>query len=132
MKVVIGLEDFKRAFEGSKQIGKWESWYENYYLQYKTIFDNQLKYLYMEDITLFKNFVEELDFKKTIAEVETLIRSGIVSIISNQLERAHNNLEYSNEYNVYLLVGFGHIDGTAFVGDKPYVYYGLETLGKAY
>lgn len=130
MQVVIGLEDFKRAFEGSKEIGKWESWYKYYYLQYKTIFDNQLKYLYMGDISLYKRFVEELDFEKAIAEAETLIRNGIVTKVTSELKRAQYSLEYSNDYRVYLLVGFGHVDGTAFISEMPYVYYGLETLGK--
>lgn len=100
-------------------------------VKYKQIFDNQLKYLYRGDITLFQGSVENLDFEKTIIEAEALINEGIIEKITNHLSVAQEGLDYFKKYKVYLLVGFNHVDGTAFVENMPYVYYGLETLRTA-
>lgn len=129
MEIILGLEDFKHAWRASMETSKWDAWYTHYYLKYKTVFDNQLKYLYMADINRLKSFVEQLDFERSIAEVERLVRGGIVDKISEQLQNAQAFLDFKKDYAAYLLIGFGHIDGTAFIHHKPYVYFGLEALG---
>jgi uncharacterized protein YjaZ len=37
-------------------------------------------------------------------------------------------LDFYEDFNVYFLVGLGHVDGTSLLDEKPFIYFGLERL----
>lgn len=72
MILINGIQDMKRVIEKSLEEGKWQSWFDNYYMKYKKLFNYQLETLYMADINLFKELVEKIDFEEIQVKIDSI------------------------------------------------------------
>lgn len=128
MRIINGIQDYQKFIEEIDSLGVWESWWHNLYIKYKSIYNYQLENLYMADISLFKNIVMELDIdraREELLRIQTLDLERIIAIINQSCDM----LSFDDDFDVYLLIGFNHIDGTAGICEnKPFIYYGLESI----
>jgi len=127
MNVYVGFEELKTLYNENKKITK-ENWKEKYYLKYKKVFDAMLKYLYFTDLDNLLNYVETTNFDKLIKNSDEAIKNGYIPKILSLIDRAKEILNFNEDFDVYFLIGFNHIDGTSLMSDKPFLYFGLERL----
>ena len=125
MEIVSGIEDFKKCSEIAKEKGKWQAWYENYFVKYK-VFDLILKYLYMGDISVMKEGVESLDFEKAIKTGGKFQDDDGIKLVKDLLLKCEEFCSIDIDYAVYLLIGSGLCDGTSLPAKDPFLYFGLE------
>lgn len=130
MSIFLGQEAYRKFIERSNDCGKWESWKENCYENYKEVYDYLLENIYMADITIFKEFVNRIDMNEARQFLESDYFKSGVHMVSEKAKESSDGLNFSKDYDVFILMGFGHISGTAGVLDKPFVYYGLENYLK--
>lgn len=127
MKVYDMYGDFKCFYEDSKISGKWEAW-KKYHGKYSDVFNGMLKYLYMMDFESFKPLVESTDFEWVLKHAEAAVNDNKASDIVEIIENCMEAMDFNEDFDLYLGVGLGHVNGTAFVLRRPLVYFGLETL----
>ncbi|HQJ57197.1 MAG TPA: DUF2268 domain-containing putative Zn-dependent protease [Caldisericia bacterium] len=127
MSVYVDFEELKTLYDENKKITK-EIWKEKYYLKYKKVFDAMLKYLYFTDLDNLLNYVETTNFDKLIKNSDEAIKNGYIPKILSLIDRAKEILNFNEDFDVYFLIGFNHIDGTSLMSDKPFLYFGLERL----
>ena len=120
-------EDFRLFCEEAKSVGKRDAW-KRYYTKYNEIFDGMLKYLYMMDLENFKSLIENTDFQYILNSMEMFIGENKIPEIEEIINRCIEDLKFNIEFDLYLGVGLGHVDGTALLLDRPVVYFGLERL----
>ncbi|PPA69536.1 DUF2268 domain-containing putative Zn-dependent protease [Jeotgalibacillus proteolyticus] len=128
MQVINGYEDFKLAFskEGIPQ-NKLKYWMD-YHTKYEMIFNTIFKDLYMTDLENVKVMVEGTDFSEIMRKAEKSLEKISIKAIKETIEKCITFFNFQQEFDVYLLVGLGHIDGTALKAGKPFIYLGLERL----
>lgn len=124
----IGIDSFRNTIEKSKKLGKWVAWKENYYSEYKDVFDAQLFYLYMFEIDDLKPLIESSDFDTLLQTASRYYESNPFQRMKSLIERSAHLLSFTDEFSTYFLVGLGHIDGTALPYKNPILYFGLERL----
>ncbi|MGB9749790.1 MAG: DUF2268 domain-containing putative Zn-dependent protease [Caldisericia bacterium] len=127
MRVFVGLDDIKNLVQPDGKINK-RNWEKCYYSKYKKVFDNMLKYLYFSNLETLLQFVENTDFKNLIEKSERAIKEGYIEKILNLIEKSNKILKFNGVFDLYLLVGLSHVDGTAFIGEIPILYFGLERI----
>lgn len=118
----------KKVISESEKKGKWKSWYENYYLKYKQVFDYQLETLYMSDICLFEELVHNMDFEEIQVKIDEIEKNIKIEQFDKVINKSIETLGYKGKFEIYLLYGFGHVNGTAGQFKLPFVYYGLENF----
>ncbi len=128
--IIWGIEQYKKFLKEIPAKGKWEAWKEDYYTPYKSIFDLMLSFLYRApDIEFLKPSVEAWDFEGGLRAAEAFIEGGGEKLVKESLVHSAKDLNFTKAYDVYLLVGLGHVGGTALPGAKPFLYIGLEMWG---
>lgn len=126
MNIVIGVDDFRHCKALIKENSKWETWCGNYYAKYANVFDLFLKHMYMADLETWRTHIENLDFDDALAIAEKFLQDDGVKRVTNLLRDAKTKLPILSDFAVYLLIGLGHIDGTAMPSNPPFLYFGLE------
>lgn len=127
MKVYDMFGDFRCFYEESKVSDRWEAW-KKYYVKYDDIFDGMLKYLYMMDFESFRPMVECTDFDWVFKNAEAAVNDNKASDIIEIVEKCMKLMDFNDDFDLYLGVALGHVNGTAFMMSRPLVYFGLETL----
>jgi len=127
MNVIVGFEDFKNLIKDNEKITK-EIWKENYYLKYKNVFDAMLKYLYFMNLDDFLKFIENINFNEILKSSEDAMNNNLIDKVLELIKKGMKILDFYEDFNIYFLVGLGHVDGTSLLDDKPFIYFGLERL----
>ncbi len=124
---MIGVDDFRqcKALLGKKS--KWKIWLEHYYSHYANVFDMFLKRMYLAELESWREHVEMLDFDAALRTAEKFLREDGVKQTENLLATAERICPIDTNYVIYLLIGLGHVDGTAMVANPPFLYIGLES-----
>lgn len=126
MAIINMLDDFRVLVEESKQIGKWDA-FKAYYGKYTKLWDSIVAYLYMINLEGLEPTIETIDFEQLLLQVEKN-RHQIDEIIS-LVQKAVEDLGFTEEYDLYIGAGLGHVNGTSLLGDKPIIYFGIECIG---
>jgi len=124
--IIVSIDDFRRCVELSKQVGKWQAWSDNYFPKYEGVFVPMLKYLYKCNVTDLRDAVENFDFDQALAIASKFFRDDGLSLIESLLPKAKEKCGFDKEYDLYLLIGLGHVDGTSLPAKTPFLYFGIE------
>jgi uncharacterized protein YjaZ len=129
MKLINGFDDFKKLVEENEQMIP-KIWIDKYYSKYKDIFDAMLKYLYHLNINDLMKIVENIDFKHLYYKAQLSIENNLTEKVILLIKKCNKILKINEKFNVYFLVGLGHVDGTSLLikDYKPFIYFGLERL----
>ncbi|MXQ50100.1 hypothetical protein GQ671_02140 [Salinicoccus hispanicus] len=95
---------------------------------YKEVFDTILDRLYMMPIEAILEIVENIDFDSLAEKAEAGIGNSDLVRLEDILIKCIRYYPFDRSFDVYILVGFGHIDGTALPSRLPFLYLGLERL----
>lgn len=126
MSLVLGIDEFRACAELATRVGKWEAWLSAYYSRFRDIFDAMLRYLYVSELESLRDSVEGFDFNRAIQAADSFVSLGGVERVSSLLRASEEFLGADFDYDVYLLIGLGHVVGTALPARKPFTYLGLE------
>jgi uncharacterized protein YjaZ len=128
MQIINGLEHFKQAVSKiNRQQDKVQFWME-YYNEYNMIFNTIINRLYMTDLENVKSMVKDTDFNQLAQQAEESLLVNSIRDIKAIVDKCISFFNFQQDFDVYLLVGLGHIDGTALKAKKPFIYLGLERL----
>ncbi|GAB3071231.1 DUF2268 domain-containing putative Zn-dependent protease [Salinicoccus sesuvii] len=127
MNIKYGYESYLKTIGQMKSDTKKEQWFE-YYLIYKDVFDTIFKYLYMKPVDSMLEIVEHTNFSKITVQADFGIHNSELLRLEETLKACSNYYEFKKIFNLYVLVGIGHIDGTALPSKTPFIYLGLERL----
>ncbi|WP_316571759.1 DUF2268 domain-containing putative Zn-dependent protease [Neobacillus sp. YIM B06451] len=127
MNIHIGLDRFKEVISFQSDEKRYKAWF-NYYEEYQEVFDAIFRTIYMADLDALKPVINSLDFDSLLLKAEKGLALQPVSKIKEALLRCAEFFKFEEDFDVFLLVGFGHIDGTAPPTSKPSLYLGLERL----
>ncbi|OCA81650.1 hypothetical protein A8F94_22570 [Bacillus sp. FJAT-27225] len=130
MKIIYGFEDFKHVIHNMKQKEEKDASWLEYYKNYKHVFDAIFENLYMTDAeTIRKTIIPNVNFYGLANTAEESVKAHDEAKITKIVEACKRYFHFNTEFNVYALVGFGHIDGTAISSSNaPFMYLGLERL----
>lgn len=126
MNIVVGVDDFRQCKSLLGRVSKWETWLEHYYSHYANVFDMFLKYMYMAELESWHEHVEVLNFDDALNTAEKFLQDDGIKKIEKLLAMAEKRCPIDTTYVLYLLIGLGHIDGTAMPAKPPFLYVGLE------
>lgn len=126
MSLVLGIDEFRACAELAARVGKWEAWLSAYYPRFQDIFDAMLRYLYVAEFESLRDSVEGFDFDRAIQAADSFVSLGGVERVSSLLRASEEFLRADFDYDAYLLIGLGHVIGTALPARKPFTYLGLE------
>ena len=124
--IIVSIDDFRRCVELSRQVGKWQAWSDNYFPKYEGVFVPMLKYLYQCNVTDLRDAVENFDFDQALAIASKFFRDDGLSLIESLLPKAKEKCGFDKDYDLYLLIGLGHVDGTSLPAKTPFLYFGIE------
>ncbi|MDI6768666.1 MAG: DUF2268 domain-containing putative Zn-dependent protease [Anaerolineales bacterium] len=123
---IVGVDDFRQCKALLGKESKWEVWLEHYYSHYANVFDTFLKRLYLAELESWREHVEMLDFDAALKTAEKFLYEDGVKRTENLLATAERICPIDTNYVLYLLIGLGHVDGTAMVVNPSFLYVGLE------
>lgn len=126
MNIIDMTYDFKEVCKSIKNSDN-QTAFESYYKKYKSIFDSQIYGLYRMSYDEFKALVQSTDFSKILERVNK-VDNKIIEKIKDKVIESVKDLGFSEDFDLYLGVGLGHICGAALPNDKPMIYFGLECL----
>lgn len=124
--IVVSIDDFRKCAELSKQIGKWQAWHEHYFPKYKGVFSPMLKYLYRCNVTDLKDTVDNFDFDQALGVASKFFQDDGLSLTESLLSKSKDKCGFEQDYDLYLLIGLGQVDGTSLPAEKPFLYFGIE------
>lgn len=127
MRIINGINDFKKLLDITSSADRLEFWDNTYMKKYESIMTHQLVNLYHADCSIFHQFLKELDTDEVKASIEK-IDTNLICTIESVIKAATSELLFDDDFDVYLMVGFGHVMGTSGFGERPFVYLGLENL----
>lgn len=125
MRVINMIDDFKVLIDQVNQVGKWEA-FKSYYYKYPEIWEKICGYLYMINLEGLEPTVEHIDFMELLKKVEA--NQNKIDYIQQTAKSVARELEFSQDFELYIGVGLGHINGTALPGNKPMIYIGIECI----
>ncbi|MCM3667236.1 DUF2268 domain-containing protein [Mesobacillus subterraneus] len=130
MQVHNGLNSFLNVIKNLENNQSKEEAWLNYYKEYREIFDTIFANLYMTDIEKKKQYiVPHIDFYSLAEQANKSSQVIDQAEVTEVLKKAADYFKFTKEFDVYMLVGFGHIDGTALpAASRPFLYLGLERL----
>ena len=82
----------------------------------------------MMDMEFIKDMVRDMDLETLSKEAEAAIRMHPVKELKEIISNSADYYNFEDHYDIYLLVGLGHVDGTALPSEIPFLYLGLERL----
>jgi uncharacterized protein YjaZ len=82
----------------------------------------------MTDLENVKSMVKDTDFNQLAQQAEESLLVNSIRDIKAIVDKCISFFNFQQDFDVYLLVGLGHIDGTALKAKKPFIYLGLERL----
>jgi len=124
--ILISMDDFQRCADLAGRVGKWQAWSQIYFPKYEAVFSAMLKYLYQCSINDLKDAVENLDFHHALNTAHEFFKADGLTAVENLLARSEEMCSFAEEFDLYLLIGLGHVDGTSLPGENPFLYFGLE------
>lgn len=127
MKVINGIKEFKLLLEHDTLEDKIRFWNDSYFTKYNSILSHQLTNLYHADSSVFHQFIETLD-KEDILRTIDKIDFNLIDRIEKIIKSVTSQLSFNVDFDVYLMIGFGHVMGTSGFNNRPFVYFGMETL----
>lgn len=127
MRLQVGLEKLNHALSNIEIKGNVDAWME-YYNFYRRPFSTIFETLYMMDMESIKDMVRDMDLETLSKEAEAAIRMHPVKELKEIISNSADYYNFEDHYDVYLLVGLGHVDGTALPSEIPFLYLGLERL----
>jgi len=128
MNIINGVKDFEEMLKCKDASTMIEFWDTLYYPKYKNILDHQLTYLYHADKSVFHQFIKDIDKDNALETIRIYNDSVIVSDIIGIVKSVADDLKFNEEFDVYTMMGFGHVAGTSGHGECPFVYYGVESF----
>ncbi|WP_059173119.1 DUF2268 domain-containing putative Zn-dependent protease [Bacillus sp. FJAT-27445] len=78
-----------------------------------------------------RHVINSLDFDSLLSKAEKGFITYPISKIEKVLCRCVEYFKFEADFEIFLLVGFGHIDGTAPQTSKPSLFLGLERLASS-
>lgn len=130
MRITVGVDDYRRCVNAAPEKGKWQAWLEEYYPRFRHVFDSVARYLYMADsVESLRPYVEACEFETCLETAERFLSLSGVERVKEILSRSARMLDFEEDCEAFLLVGFGHAEGATLPGDKPCLFFGLELLG---
>lgn len=127
MRLQVGLEKFNNALSNIEAKGNVDAWME-YFTFYHRPFSTIFETLYMMDMESIKDMVRDMDLETLSKEAETALQMHPVKELKKIISNSADYYNFEAHYDVYLLVGLGHVDGTALPSEIPFLYLGLERL----
>lgn len=124
--IIVSIDDFRRCAELSRRVGKWQAWRDYYFPKYEDVFAPMLKYLYRCDVDDLRYAVESFDFDHAMRIASRFFQDDGFSQVESLLLKAEERCNFDKDYDLYLLIGLGHVDGTSLPAKKPFLYFGLE------
>lgn len=103
-----------------------QAWLAGYYSNYRSVFDWMLRYLYFAELDSLKSAVERLDFDRALARAEAFLAAGGSERVRDLLKMSEQALKPAFDYDALLMIGLGHVNGTAIPAPSPAIYLGLE------
>lgn len=125
MKIITMIKDFEELCHDSKSLGNWKA-FLIYYEKYKELFDSMLEHLYMTDLQSLEPLVNNFDFNRQLETVHIGIENGVIEKINNLVKKTIKELDFTEDFKVYMGVGLGHMFGAALKSESPFIYFGLE------
>ncbi|WP_053365678.1 DUF2268 domain-containing putative Zn-dependent protease [Bacillus sp. FJAT-27245] len=130
MNIYNGLDLFREIISNRSNEEKYKAWFR-YYEEYQEVFNAIFQRIYMADVEALRPVINSLDFDALLSKAESGLALHTVSKIKEALRRCAEFFKLDEGFDVFLLVGFGHIDGTAPPTSKPSLYFGLERLAES-
>ncbi|WP_434122315.1 DUF2268 domain-containing putative Zn-dependent protease [Salinicoccus roseus] len=127
MRLQIGLEKFNHALSNIEVKGNVDAWME-YYTFYRRPFSRIFETLYMMDMEFIKDIVRDMDLETLSEEARTALQMYTIEELKEIIKETADYYNFEAHYDAYLLVGLGHVDGTALPSEIPFLYLGLERL----
>jgi uncharacterized protein YjaZ len=127
MRLQVGLEKFNHALSNIEVKGNVDAWME-YYTFYRRPFSTIFKTLYMMDVESIKKMVRDSDLETLSEEARTALQMYTIEELKEIIKETADYYNFEAHYDAYLLVGLGHVDGTALPSEIPFLYLGLERL----
>lgn len=124
--IILGIDDFERCAALSKQVGKWQAWRNHYFPKYETIFGPMLKYLYRCDVEGLESAVQNFDFDQALVIANRFLKENNLPLIRDLIKKSEKECAFDRDYDLYLLVGLGHVDGSSLPASSPFLYLGIE------
>lgn len=129
MNIIVGVDAFEECCAEALRRGKWDAWRLGYYPRFSGVFDAMLRYLYLAELDSLRGAVEAFDFERAARTARGFVDSGGVDLVRGLLQVSEQALRTDFDYEALLLVGVGHVSGTALPAERPFVYLGLENSG---
>ncbi len=127
MKVINGVGDFAKIISKDVLAHRRREWDDWYWHKYEKVLQHQCDTLYHQDKLVYHQFLNQVD-TDYYRDLISHISPEVVKRIEEAVAGAAFALDYTQDFEVYLMLGFGHVLGTSCGKHKPFVYFGLELL----
>lgn len=128
MQVHVGLEKFREVAKlESIEEQHFDNWLR-YYKAYEDVFTTIFERMYRTDVKGLKSVITSLDLHRLEVQAMHGLEKHTIGRVEGVLQRCTCYFDFHIDFDVFMLVGFGHIDGCAPPAEKPFLYLGLERL----
>ncbi|GAF11367.1 hypothetical protein JCM19046_2889 [Bacillus sp. JCM 19046] len=128
--IINGYNDFMQELERSASyLNAWESLYKQHEEVYQSLFHTLYHLPKGTVLASIRN--DEMD--EYISQLQQIDQDDTLQLIRKTLQTCDQFYCQEQLYDTYLLVGFGHIDGTAQWSDqmvRPFLFFGWERINK--
>lgn len=130
MDLTVGIEPMRDCLNQMDEKGKWDAWYEHYYLKYQAVFDAMLKFLFRCEVEDLKGKIQQYPFQEALKHGEQFLEDGGVEKVKEMLQEAQDLCSTEPDFDVYLLIGLGTDAMSLPTDEKPFIYLGLDVYGE--